>query len=392
MIPNFPVYDADNHIYEPEEAFLRHLPKEFSSDFYFVELKGRKKLVINGALSQYIPNPTFDRVAAPGSHEIYYRAQNTQGLSLRELQGKSIATPPEWLNAKSRLEVLDQQGIHATLMFPTLGSVIEERLGDKPKTIAALLRAFNQWMFEEWTFAYKERIFPVPFISLSDLDLALAELDLAIARGARSIGIRPAPIPIPGGSTNFGYPEFDPFWARICEAGIFVSMHASDSGYDVISRRWIGSGREFEPFAKSAFSDMTDALSRAISDAMAALICHGVFDRHPKLRVASVENGAAWVPDFVKRLNLAYGKMPQAFKRHPVGAFHEHVYVAPFYEDNMDELKTHIPVERLVFGSDFPHPEGPADPLSYLKDFERYSSDEIEKVFSTNLKGLLKAA
>ena len=55
----FPVYDADNHYYEPEEAFLRHLPAKFQKDFYFVEVKGRKKLVIGGMLSEYIPNPTF---------------------------------------------------------------------------------------------------------------------------------------------------------------------------------------------------------------------------------------------------------------------------------------------------------------------------------------------
>jgi predicted TIM-barrel fold metal-dependent hydrolase len=390
MIPNYPVYDADNHIYESEESFLRHLPKEFANDFFYVERNGKKKLVINGYLSEYIPNPTFDRVAAPGSHERFHRAQNTEGLSFRELQGKPIQTPPEWLNAQGRLELLERQGIYATLLFPTMGSVIEARLGDKPKTIAALFHSLNQWVFEEWTFAYKDRIFPAPFISLSDVDTAIEELDLAISRGARTIGVRPAPIPIIGGSTNFGYPEYDPFWARVCDAGIFVSLHSSDSGYDDIARKWTGGGREYLPFAQGAFAGVLDGLGRAISDAMAALICHGVFERHPKLKVVAVENGAAWVPEFLKRLKKSYGQMPQAYKKHPVDQFHEHVYVAPFYEDHMEELKAHIPVERLVFGSDFPHAEGPAEPLSYLKDFESYSADELHKVFSTNLKGLIE--
>ena len=65
----YPVYDADHHLYEPEEAFMRHLPKEFQEDFYFVKKGKRTKLVINGMLSEYIPNPTFEVVAAPGTHD-----------------------------------------------------------------------------------------------------------------------------------------------------------------------------------------------------------------------------------------------------------------------------------------------------------------------------------
>ena len=92
----FPVYDADHHLYEPAEAFLRHLPKAFHKDFYFAEVNGRTKLVIDGQLSEYIPNPTFEVVAAPGTHEIWYRAENHEGKSLRELTGKALRPPPEW--------------------------------------------------------------------------------------------------------------------------------------------------------------------------------------------------------------------------------------------------------------------------------------------------------
>ena len=75
---SYPVYDADNHLYEPEEAFSRHLPARFKRDFYFVDVEGRRKLVIAGMLSEYIPNPTFAVVAAPGSHVKWYRAENPE--------------------------------------------------------------------------------------------------------------------------------------------------------------------------------------------------------------------------------------------------------------------------------------------------------------------------
>jgi predicted TIM-barrel fold metal-dependent hydrolase len=121
-----------------------------------------------------------------------------------------------------------------------------------------------------------------------------------------------------------------------------------------------------------------------------ALLAHDVFERHPNLRVASIENGATWVAPLMHRLERAYGQMPQAFREDPRDTFQRHVYVAPFYEDDLSALRSVLPVERMLFGSDFPHPEGLDEPLRFLEEFGGYSDDEVEKVFSTNLKGLLE--
>jgi predicted TIM-barrel fold metal-dependent hydrolase len=387
----FPVYDADNHLYEPEEAFTRHLPQKFQRDFYFVELKGRKKLVINGMLSEYIPNPTFEVVAAPGTHEKWFRAENKEGLTLREMQGKPIKQPQEWRSGDGRLAVLDQQGIHAALVFPTLASVIEERLGPKADTSAALFHSLNMWTDEEWGFARKNRLFSMPFISLTDVDAAVKEVDFVLKKGARAVAIRPAPVPDIRGSRSPGFPEYDPFWARCAEAGIFVCLHASDSGYDKIKQWWTGGqGAEFLAFERDAFGASLDYIGRSISDTLSALICHGVFTRHPNLRIAVVENGAAWIEHWMHCMKKAYGQMPKAFAEHPLDTFQKHFFVAPFYEDDMEKLRKYVPVERMLFGSDYPHPEGVAEPLAYLKEFSSYKPDEIEKIFSTNLKGLLE--
>jgi predicted TIM-barrel fold metal-dependent hydrolase len=387
----FPVYDADSHLYEPEEAFTRHLPKRFQRDFYYVDVEGRRKVVIAGMLSEFIPNPTFTVVAAPGSHVKWYRAENPEGLTLRELSGKPIKPPATWRTGEGRIALLDEQGVHASLVFPTLASAIEERLGARPAATAALFHSLNQWTVDEWGFAREGRLFSVPFISLADVDLALAELDFVIRSGARTVGLRPAPVPAVGGSRSFGFAEYDRFWARVADAGLFVCLHASDSGYDRVTQWWTGGqGEEFLAFERNPFQAMMDLLGRAISDSIAALICHGVFERHPRVRVAAIENGAEWVPHLLGRLDRVYGQMPNAFKKHPRAQFERHVYVAPFYEDDVAELKRHVPVERLLFGSDFPHPEGAAAPLDYLDEFASYAPDEIEKVFSTNLKGLLE--
>jgi predicted TIM-barrel fold metal-dependent hydrolase len=386
----FPVYDADHHIYEPEEAFYRHLPKKYQNDFYFVERKGRTKLVINGMLSDYIPNPTFTVVAAPGSHEKWFRANNTEGLSLRELTGTPVRPPKSWLTGEGRTELLDEQGLHAAIIFPTLASVIEERLGDKPETTCALIHSLNEWFVDEGGYDRGGRIYPTAYISLADLDMALETLEFALHRGAKVVAVRPAPVPGIGGSTSFGFPKYDPFWARCAEAGVLVCLHCSDSGYDRITNWWKGRQGEALAFERDAFQATVDMVGRAISDSISALICHGALARHPNLRIASVENGSAWVRPLLHRLQRAYGQMPGAFAENPIDTFHRHVFVAPFYEDDPADLRDIIPVERMLFGSDFPHAEGLTQPLQYLEEFKAFKPDEVEKVFSSNLKGLLE--
>lgn len=392
-MPTLPydVYDADNHLYEPAEAFLRHLPKAFEREFYFAEVNGRTKLVINGQLSEYIPNPTFEVVAAPGVHEKWYRAQNTQGLTMREMSGKPLRPPEEWRVREGRLQMLDQQGIHATLLFATLASVVEERLQDKPEVISALFRSFNTWLEEEWGFAYENRIFAVPMVGLGEIDEAVDQLETALKAGARCVGIRPGPVPGPRGGRSPGIADFDPFWARCAEAKIFVCLHASDSGYSEIYKWWTaGSRTEYLPFHRDPLTEMLEPLARPIVDTLSALICHGVFDRNPDLPVVSVENTALWLENFLSRLDRVYGQMPGEFKRHPRETFMEHIFVTPAYEDDMDLVAKLLPTNRILFGSDFPHPEGLQEPLDYVKEYKNYSEEDTKKVFHSNLNGLLE--
>ena len=386
----FPVYDADQHLYESADAFTRYLPDRFKSDFYFVQKDGRDKVVIDGQLSEFIPNPTFAVVARPGAAEAWFRGDNPAGMTRKEVQGRPIRPPECWRTGEGRIRQIEEQGLHAAMIFPTLASVIEERIGARGDVTAALFHSLNQWIVDEWGFARENRLFTVPFISLTDVDKAVEELEFVLGHGARTVNIRPAPVPDKRGSRSFGFEDYDPFWARVAEAGIFVSLHGSDSGYDRITGWWSGGHGEYRPFIADTFRATVDMIGRAISDSISALICHGVFDRHPTLKVFSVENGSSWVAPLFERLTRAYGQMPQAFKKHPVDQFIEHIFVSPFYEDDVGDLKNHIPVERIVFGSDYPHVEGVQEPLNYLGDFKDYAPDEVEKIFSINIRQLLE--
>ena len=387
---DYPVFDSDNHLYETEEAFTRYLPEKYKGAIKYVQVDGRTKIAVNDKISDYIPNPTFEVVARPGAQEEYYRNGNPEGKSLREIFGEPMKCP-EWArNAQARLPHLDELGIDGTLMFPTLASLLEERMRDDPDLCHAAVHSLNQWLHEQWGFAREGRLFAVPFVSLMDVDMAVAELEWALERGARSIGLRPAPVPGYRGGRSPGWQEFDPFWARVNEAGIFVSLHASDSGYDAINRMWQGGAREFRPFEPDPFKYAQGNPGRAIRDTLAALICHGVFDRHPKVRVAAIENGSIWVREFLENLRVTYGQMPQEFRQHPVEAFRKHIFVSPYYEDDIPALAEMIGVTNVVFGSDYPHPEGLADPTSYVNDIAEMSRADQQRIMSTNLKELIE--
>ena len=190
-----PVFDADNHLYETKEALTKYLPEKYKGAIDYVEVKGRTKIVVRGQISDYIPNPTFDVVARPGSMEEYFRVGNPEGKSRREIFGEPMRSIPAFRDPAERLKLMDEQGIDRTLMFPTLASLVEERMRDDPELIHAVVHALNRWMYETWQFDHEGRIFTTPVISLPIVEKAIEELEWVVERGARAILIRPAPVP-----------------------------------------------------------------------------------------------------------------------------------------------------------------------------------------------------
>ena len=384
----FPVYDSDNHMYETEDAFTRHLPADYKGAIRYVQVDGRTKIAIKGLISEYIPNPTFEVVAPPGAQEEYYRHGNPEGKSLREIFGKPIRCPDWARNAEARLPHLDELGIQGSLMFPTLASLLEERMRDDPDLTHVIVHSLNEWIYDEWTFNYHDRIFATPIITLPIVEKAIEELEWCLDKGARCILIRPAPAWGLRGPRSPGLPEFDPFWARVQEAGVLVGMHSSDSGYADLASIWEGK-TEFLPFKPNPLRLLV-MQNRAISDMMTAMICHGAFTRFPDLRIATIENGGTWVKPLLEKLAGVYKKLPQDFPEHPLEAFRRNVYVNPFWEDGLEGLIDVMSPDRILFGSDYPHPEGLGDPVSFYDDLpSSLSSDDAAKIMGGNLKELL---
>jgi predicted TIM-barrel fold metal-dependent hydrolase len=283
---------------------------------------------------------------------------------------------------------MDELGIDYALMFPTLASLVEERMKDDPEMTHDVIHALNQWMLETWSFNYKDRIFATPVVTLPIVDRALEELEWCLKHGARTVLVRPAPVPGYRGSRSFGLEEFDPFWQACIKADIPVSMHASDSGYSEFLNVW-EPGDEFLPFRPTAFRTVAMG-KRPIEDAMAALVCHGALSRNPELRVLSIENGADWVPYLFKQFKGTYAKMPNGFLEDPIEAFRRCVYISPFWEDRFTEIVKMVGSDRVVFGSDWPHPEGLKDPITFVDELEGLSGEDKAKIMGGNMMKLFK--
>ena len=131
------------------------------------------------------------------------------------------------------------------------------------------------------------RIFSPPLLDLLDLELAIAQLEDVIDRGARVVHLRPAPVD----GRSPADPYYDPWWARVAEAGVVVAFHISECGYnELVSQAW---GEKPNPPVRqmSAWQWTCSYGDRPIMDTMAALVLHNLFGRFPTLKVASIEHG-----------------------------------------------------------------------------------------------------
>ncbi|HEY4948127.1 MAG TPA: amidohydrolase family protein, partial [Acidimicrobiales bacterium] len=136
-------------------------------------------------------------------------------------------------------------------------------------------------------------------------------------------------------------------------------------------------------------SPMISQGKRPICDTMTALVCHGAFTRFPDLKVAAVENGANWVGHLLHDLGDVYAKMPQEFPEDPVAAFLRNVYVNPFWEDDLGTLVDLVGADHVLFGSDYPHPEGLRDPIAYVDELQGMPDEVVRKIMGGNLAGLM---
>ena len=382
-----PVFDADNHYYEALDAFTRHLdPKLGPRVIQWSEINGRRYHVIGGRVSRAVTNPTFDPIAMPGAMYDYFRG-NPDNRNPMEFLARREAIRPAYRDPAERLGTLDAQGLAGCLLFPTLGMIYEEPLAHDPEAVCLLFRAFNRWLAEDWTFNYRDRIYAAPYLTLADPAWAVEELTWALDQGARTVVMRPAaPTTALGRRSPFDA-MFDGFWQLANDAGITVVVHAGDSGISSNGFAVDGFAATFRGGWKPSITSF--AIEQAIRDYLLSIVFENMFERFPNLRVASIENGAQYLPDLLAKIRSTANKMPGYWKEDPVETFRQHVWINPFWEDDVNVVADCMGTDRVIFGSDWPHIEALPEPIDYVRELKEFDDAEARQILFDNAQELL---
>ena len=354
----------------------------------WADIDGKRRLLVGGTVNSYIANPLFDPVARPGALFDWYRG-NPRQQGIREAFGELEPLRPEYQDHEQRLKVMDEQGLLGAVMFPTIGVGIEDALKDDPEAAAKVFESFNRWLEEDWGYQYEGRIFAAPYLALLDPDAAVAELQRVLDAGAKVVNVRNGPVPYEGGWRSPFEPVYDPFWGLAEESGVVVAAHAGVDGYDALVQMWEHSGAESSLFRSPLRGVVTKG--RAVTDFFLAALCQLLFERFPGLRIASVESGAGWVHDVLHRMDDAANRNPGYFTEHPREAFGEHVWITPFWEDDVPALLDDVRVDRLLLGSDWPHAEGVRQPAEFVTESLAGLGDaEVQRIARENALELLR--
>ena len=381
-----PAFDADNHYYEALDAFTRHLPRGIGPrTVQWAEIEGRRYHVVGGHVSHAVANPTFNPIARAGAMHDYFRGNPDQKSPLEFLKDREPIRP-EYRDRDARLRVMDEQNLGAVWLFPTLGVLYEELLKTDPEAVQITFRAFNRWLEEDWGFAYENRIFAAPYIALGRVEDAVAELEWALERGARIVCLRPAAIWTETGPLPPTDPTFDPFWARANEAGITVVAHAGDSGYTAHGYAKDGFGATFAGSWQPSIKSFN--IERAAFDFLITLAFGKLFERFPNLRIASVENGSEFLRDLFHKLRSTDRRTPGYFGEDPIESFRQHVWINPFWEDDVNEVAELMGTDRVIFGSDWPHIEGMPQPLDYVSELAAFDDGQRTQILRDNTSAL----
>ena len=387
---DFVPFDCDNHYYEAEDAFTRHVPKEWQRRcVQWCEIKGRKHHIVGGQISTAVANPTWNPIAKPGALHEYFRG-NPSGRSPLDMLKDREPLPDEYMNRDARLRKIGDQGLQGVWLFPTLGVLYEELLKNDVEAVKVLFRAFNKWLYEDWGFNYKDTIYAAPYISLCDVDYAVEELRIALDHGARVICIRPAAVWTVDGPKSPADKMFDPFWSLLNDAGIPLVIHAGDSGYSSQGYAEDGFGANFGGGASYSPSIKAFNIERAALDWLMTMSLQKMYERFPNLRIVSVENGSSFLPDLFRKLPQQKNKLMGWFKEDPLELFKKNVWINTFWEGGPFEVAGLVGVGRVVFGSDWPHIGGMPTPLDYVVELKEFGKEEQRKILLENVLQLSK--
>lgn len=351
------IISVDDHVVEPPHLFDGRLPRHLQDRAPRVE----RGLVAFGRTPASAKDLFVDPDGIPGDYWVY------EGKNMPLFRHSAAAgVPPEEVDRGpvtydnmragcydpvARLADMDLNHVEASLCFPTMprfcGQTFLEA-ADKELGLACV-RAYNDWMVEEWAGGSGGRLIPLCLIPLWDADLAAAEIRRNAARGVHAVAFSEIPPFLGLPSVHDKNHYWDPFFRACAETGTTVCMH-------------IGSSSRF--FHTSDDAPSAVGFTLTFNNAMASLsdfIFSGTLARNPDLTIAYSEAQIGWLPYVLERADKVWdhyalaagieGVLPEA----PSTYFHRQVYGCFVDDDHGLQSLDKVGVDNVTFETDYPH-------------------------------------
>lgn len=366
-----PIFDADTHFWETDEAWTAYLPKEAADRYGISFRKGA-----DGDFAMYVGSRKVEisadhlmedgRVPAPGKLHEWLRAMK-EGKAEIDMH---VPKTPDMMEPGPRVAKLDQWDVRSSILF--VGNMITAiSYLDDPRYTYDVLNAYNHWMHDQWTYNYHDRIYTAPIVTLDDVDEACKQARTAIARGAKLILM-------PMGPYNRkapAHPDHDPFWNIVNEAGLRVVFHVSEAIYMKGHMAAWGEPVQQSRIKQTAFVWMHGYSERPVIETLTSFIFWNFFERFPNVKLLSAENGAEWVPAMLVKMDKCRGIAKNGYwpggqlKDRPSRIFAQHIGVVAYPEDDLKSIVEQVGnADWIMMGSDYPHAEGVEEPRVFAEE------------------------
>jgi predicted TIM-barrel fold metal-dependent hydrolase len=374
-----PFYDADSHIMELPTFLKAYADPDLRDEI--PEVSYSASIVTDEEVAVLM--------AQGGRHSAeHVAAQIALGDKLIE-SSKEIQALGAF-NSADRTTALDLLGFKKQLVFATHSVAMPFSASSKLETRLryGAARAHNRHMAEFCK--ADDRLMGVAVVPLDDPDLAMAELDFAIGAGLEAAWLPHRPC----GDRSPGHVDLDPFWARLAESGTSFVLHVGGAPLQ-LARAWMNNGRaptkDWLGGGENLRTKDIALLHEGPEQFLTMMVLDGVFERHPTLRGASVELGAGWVPELLRRLDWVVKHWSrndanlQAWNRTPSEQLTQQMAFTPFVFEAVGDLIDQSNADLYLFSSDYPHIEGGRNPIGRFETALGERSEAVrEKFYAEN--------
>jgi predicted TIM-barrel fold metal-dependent hydrolase len=375
LLAGVKVIDVDTHFSEPWDLWTSRAPASLK---HRVPRTVRKDGKVQWIIDEDTP---VGFGGAGGSSAILRDGSKLGGFEFFNLTIEDIHLGASV--GKARVEVMDQQGIHAQIVYPNLlGFGGQVGKGVDPALRLASVKIFNDAMAEMQAES-NDRILPMILLPWWDVKESIAELERGVRMGMKGVNMTSDTQDMEN-LPPLSHPHYDDLFKACVQHNLSVNFHigGSDSG-----NAWFAQGR-WPGLTNNENLAMGGALLLSSNmRVIGNIIMSHMLDRHPGLKIVSVESGVGWIPYLLEALDYLSIEQRVEHARPIADTFRAHIYATTFFErKSLIATVSQIGADNIMFETDFPHPACLyPDWMDYLGDtIAQLAPEDRFKIFSGN--------